>query len=200
MDIAGATSASYTTPPTVLADDGALFDCVVDNPANSPATSQQALLTVTSAPVAPSITTQPADQTVVEGATATFMVAADGTAPLSYQWRKDGVAIAGATSASYTTPPTVLADDGALFDCVVDNPANSPATSRQALLTVTSAPVAPSITTQPADQTVVEGADGDLYGGRRRHGAAELSVAQGRGGYRRRHQRELHHAAHGFGR
>ena len=158
VDIAGATSASYTTPPTVLADDGALFDCVVDNPANSPAASRQALLTVTSAPVAPSITTQPADQTVVVGATATFMVAADGTAPLSYQWRKDGVDITGATSASYTTPPTVLADDGALFDCVVDNPANSPATSRQALLTVTSAPVAPSITTQPADQTVVEGA------------------------------------------
>ena len=199
VDITGATSASYTTPPTVLADDGALFDCVVDNPANSPAASRQALLTVTSAPVAPSITTQPADQTVVEGATATFMVAADGTAPLSYQWRKDGVDITGATSASYTTPPTVLADDGALFDCVVDNPANSPATSRQALLTVTSAPVAPSITTQPADQTVVEGATATFM--MAADGTAPLSYQWRKDGVNhRRHQRELHHAAHGFGR
>ena len=48
-------------------------------------------------------TTQPTAQTLTAGATATFTVAAAGTAPLSYQWQKAGVDIPGATSQSYTT-------------------------------------------------------------------------------------------------
>ena len=57
-------------------------------------TSTAATLTVSAAPVAPSITTQPANQTVTAGQTATFSVVASGTAPLSYQWQKNGAAIA----------------------------------------------------------------------------------------------------------
>ena len=78
-----------------------------------------------STPVAPSITTGPANQSVVSGQTATFAVAADGTAPLTYQWQKNGVDIVGATGASYTTPATTLADNGALFRCRVTNGAGS---------------------------------------------------------------------------
>ena len=133
--IAGATAASYTTPVTTTGDDGDGFYCEVSNAAGA-VNSATATLTVTSTPVAPSITTQPADQTVAAGQTATFTVAADGTAPLSYQWRKDTVNIAGATSASYTTPPTTSTDDQSLFDCVVNNAVGS-ATSATALLTVT---------------------------------------------------------------
>src|SRR5256885_14133591 len=61
-------------------------------------------------PVAPSITTQPASQTVTAGQMATFTVVATGTAPLSYQWRKSGTAISGATAPTYTTPATTSAD------------------------------------------------------------------------------------------
>src|SRR5258708_21616739 len=64
---------------------------------------------------APSIMAQPASQTVTAGQTATFTVAATGTAPLSYQWRKNGVAITGMTTSSYTTPATTTADNGAQF-------------------------------------------------------------------------------------
>jgi len=59
-------------------------------------TSSAATLTVNAAPVAPSITTQPTSQTAAAGQSATFNVAATGTAPLSYQWRKNSVAITGA--------------------------------------------------------------------------------------------------------
>src|SRR5207244_4148451 len=64
-------------------------------------------------PVAPAITTQPASQMVVAGQTATFTVAATGTAPLSYQWQSNGTAIGAATADSYTTPATTASDDGA---------------------------------------------------------------------------------------
>ena len=66
-------------------------------------------------PVAPAITTQPASQTVSTGQKATFTVTATGTAPLSYQWQKNGTAIGGATAASYTTPATTAADNGDQF-------------------------------------------------------------------------------------
>src|SRR5205823_1589193 len=82
----------------------------------------------------PSITTQPASQTVTAGQTATFTVAATGTAPLSYQWQKDGLPI-GANSPSYTTPATTTDDDGAQFTVTVSNSAGS-ATSDAATLTV----------------------------------------------------------------
>src|SRR2546421_9918059 len=54
-------------------------------------------------PVAPAITTQPASQMVSVGQTATFTVAATGTAPLRYQWQKNGTAIGGATAARSET-------------------------------------------------------------------------------------------------
>src|SRR5947207_410837 len=153
--IGGATAASYTTPATTAADNGDQFTVVVSNAAGS-VTSNAAALTVNSAPVAPTITRQPASQTVTAGQRATFTVTATGTAPLSYQWQKNGTAIGGATAASYTTPATTVADNGNQFTVVVSNAAGS-VTSNAAALTVNSVPVAPTITTQPASQTVSAG-------------------------------------------
>ena len=153
--IAGATSASYTTPATSASDNGTQFKVVVSDPAGS-VTSNPATLTVTTPGATPSITAQPANQNVSAGQTATFTVVASGMAPLSYQWQKGGAVISGATSASYTTPPTAGSDNGSQFKVVVTNAAGS-ATSNVATLTVSSTPVAPSITTQPANQTVSAG-------------------------------------------
>src|SRR5437870_13701918 len=94
-----------------MADSGVTFAVVVSNSAGT-ATSNLATLTVSAAPLAPTITTRPANQTVTAGQTATFTVVASGTAPLSYQWQKNGANIAGATSSSYTTPATAIADSG----------------------------------------------------------------------------------------
>jgi len=153
--ISGATSLSYTTSATTTSDNGAQFTVVVSNTAGS-ATSNAAILTVNAAPVAPSITAQPANQTVTAGQTASFSVAATGTAPLSYQWQKNGTNITGATAATYTTPATTSSDNGAQLTVVVSNTAGS-ATSNAATLTVNAAQVAPSITAQPTNQTVTAG-------------------------------------------
>src|SRR4029077_7601084 len=112
--ISGATSATYHTPATGNADNGAVFSVVVSNAAGS-TTSGNATLTVTAAPTAPIISTQPTNQSVQSGQSATFSVVATGTAPLSYQWRRNGTAIPGATSATYHTPATSNADNGAVF-------------------------------------------------------------------------------------
>jgi len=74
----------------------------------------------------PVITAQPVDRSVTVGQTANFSVTATGTAPLTYQWTKNGVNItAGANSASDTTPATTTTDNGALFAVVVSNSGGS---------------------------------------------------------------------------
>ena len=91
--------------------------------------------------VAPAITTQPNDQTVIEGQTATFSVTATGTAPLSYQWQDAGTNtnISGATSSSYSIATTTTVENGMEFRVVVSNRVNPPATSNTVTLTVTPA-------------------------------------------------------------
>ncbi len=83
----------------------------------------------------PTITSQPADQTVAVGETAEFTVAASGTGLRTYQWMRDGAPIAGAVSATYTTTTTTAADDGATFAVVVSNTSGS-STSAAAVLRV----------------------------------------------------------------
>ena len=111
------------------------------------------------APVAPTITTPPVAQTVLAGGTATFTVAASGTAPLSYQWRKNGTAITG--NASATSPTLTLTNvqsgDATTYDVVVSNGVTPDATSNPVALTVT--PVAPSIVTPPTAQSTTVGSN-----------------------------------------
>ena len=71
------------------------------------------------------------------GGSATFTVGATGTAPLSYQWQRNQVNIAGATATSYTLSSAQLSDNGARFRAIVSNGFGS-ATSNEAVLTVTS--------------------------------------------------------------
>ena len=93
INVQAANSTSYTTPPTTTGDDGAAFRCVVSNAAGT-VTSNSAILTVN---VPPSISTHPSPQAVLEGQTASFSVAAAGSAPLLYRWQKNSADIQGAT-------------------------------------------------------------------------------------------------------
>src|SRR5579864_142730 len=88
---------------------------------------------------APTMQTQPANKTVTVGQTATFTVVASGGS-LTYQWQMNTQPITGATAASFTTPPTVIGDNGAQFAVVVSNP-DGKITSSTATLTVNPASI-----------------------------------------------------------
>jgi hypothetical protein len=140
VEIAGATSFDYTIGATTPSDSGSSYSVLVRN-AVAAVTSNAAVLTVTAAPSIPVIASGPASASVSVGQTASFSVLASGAPTLRYQWTKNGANVAGATTSSYTTPATVLADNGARFAVVVTNDLAS-ATSGEASLTVT--PAAPS--------------------------------------------------------
>jgi hypothetical protein len=88
--IENATTPNYTIASVALSDAGS-YTVKISNSVGD-VTSNPAVLTVT-APVPPSITTQPQDKTVEFGANFTLTVAAEGTAPLMYMWKKNATAI-----------------------------------------------------------------------------------------------------------
>ena len=98
---------------------------------------------------APSISSHPASVTVAAGQSATFRVTASGTAPLGYQWQRNGVNVANATSPTYTFTATA-GDNGAMYRAVVSNAAGS-VLSNAATLTVLSNAAPMGTITAPAN-------------------------------------------------
>jgi hypothetical protein len=103
---------------------------------------------------APSIITQPTNETVILGSTnVALMVMATGVPVPSYYWSKNGSPLANGTNSAHSITNAQLADSGQ-YICVVSN-ASGTATSQLATLTVVGLP--PAITQQPAGQSVVAG-------------------------------------------
>lgn len=119
-------------------------------------TSRAMVLELMDAGASPLITRQPVGQTIPPGRSADFYVTAEGEQPLTYQWRKDGVAIPGATASSYSVYAAAAANAGA-YAVVVTN-RNGTATSSAAVLAVSAAVLTPPVITQhPTSQTVSSG-------------------------------------------
>ena len=131
VELTGQTSSTLSIS-TATAEDAGSYDVVVTNSVTS---VTSAAATVTVSPVqTPTITSEPTDQVVLIGSTASFTVEATGGDSLTYQWRKDTTPIANATAATFEISPSALADAGS-YDVVVTNNAGD-VTSASASLTV----------------------------------------------------------------
>lgn len=155
MDIPGATSPSLTLANVQLGQSGT-YRIRVSNPAGA-AISSAATLTVQ---IAPSITQQPQDRIVAPGGTATFSVGARGTAPLVYQWRRNGSNIPGATNHTLIVTNVQAVSQGD-YAVVITN-AHGSIASAVARLVINDPPM---ITLQPGSQTVLAGSQVTLQVG-----------------------------------
>lgn len=111
-----------------------------------------ARLDAVGAGVPPSIVTQPASHEGCAGLPVTLTIVADGTPPLSYQWRRAGVDIPGANAADFSIGSPVAVDSDS-YDCVVTN-ACSFIVSDAATVTIFSPP---TIVNPPRDAVLCEG-------------------------------------------
>lgn len=153
----GYATTNYTTAALALSDNGMQLRAVANNPAGDVG-SVPVSLSVSDVDVAPSITSQPAGLNVVVGSEVVFAVVAHGTEALSYQWRRDGVAITGA-NAPVLKLAAVTEADAAGYAVQVINSAGT-VTSDVAALQVsagTAPAVAPTIVTQPVSVLVNAG-------------------------------------------
>ena len=129
--VAGATSATLTYNPVAFTNGGPHF-VIVSNAFGS-VTSTVATLTVLGN-TPPSITSQPTNVTALKGQPLTLAAGVEGSPPLSFQWRKGGVAVTGATTNPLVISSAAYADQGP-WDLVVTNSFGS-ATSQVASVTV----------------------------------------------------------------
>lgn len=86
----------------------------------------------------PTIAVHPASEGVFLGSPANFNISVAGEEPFTFQWKRNGVNISGATESSYSILSTQLIDNGAKFSCFVSNPLGS-LTSKSATLFINSA-------------------------------------------------------------
>jgi hypothetical protein len=106
--------------------------------------------------VAPSILSSPQSLSLAAGQSGLLSVSALGSAPLTYQWRKNGVLIANVTGSVLSLANAQISDTGS-YSVTVSNAAGS-VTSATASVAVTALSVAPSIALQPtAANTVIGG-------------------------------------------
>ena len=145
-------NASRLTLAGVQPADAASYDCVVGSLCGS-VTSAAATLTLNAAPL---VATVPVSQSVCEGNQAQFTASFIGTPVPTLQWRKNGQAIAGATTATLTIPGATNAEVGS-YDCVATNVCGSATTS--AVTLALNGFSRPAITSQPASTTVCSGSE-----------------------------------------
>jgi hypothetical protein len=150
--LSGSLTASLSITSAQPGDNGN-YTLVVTNIYGSTTSAPPANLTISAGCVAPSISAGPNNTTVVQGNNASLSATVAGSPLPGIIWRRDGVDISGATSASYTlTNAQYPADDGAVF-CIVATNACGAATNCATLTVI----VSPTITCQPTNLTVVSG-------------------------------------------
>src|SRR5207248_205361 len=132
IDLPNQNGATLLLPAVRLADAGE-YRVNVSNAGGS-IPSQAAVLMVRPSAIPPEITVQPQSQTVDQGGIANFTVGATGTLPFLYQWQRDGMNIAGATTpvlALINVQSTEIGD----YSVLISNAAGT-VTSRSAALTL----------------------------------------------------------------
>ncbi len=161
--IAGATNSvlALTNVQPVAAG---IYEVVVENILGRATSAPPAILTVNPATVSPPIISNPpASQVGLVGSDVDFAVVASGEFPLSFQWRRNGLPLVGATNDLLALRAVTVGAAGD-YDVVVSNLAGSTTSAPPARLTVIPAVDSqpPTILTQPLSQTVGYGASATL--------------------------------------
>ena len=122
---------------SAMVSDTGNYDLTVTTPNGQSATSAAAFLWVTNPPVPPTITLQPANQTVYYGQTAQFYISATGPVPITYQWYKDNVLLEGQTETNLVVY-NVRADNQTTgtYRCDVANPFGTRSSSNAVLTAI----------------------------------------------------------------
>lgn len=136
----GATTSQLVVSNAVGTNEG-IFDVIVSNIFGASAPSNPAQLLVNRPPT---ITRQPVAQVVFQGQTLTLTVAADGTQPLTYQWRRDGTNLVNGGNVSGVTTSTLVIQNAQLADAF-GNSGYSVAVSNSFAPGATSTTVYPSV-------------------------------------------------------
>lgn len=150
--IIGATSATFSINPVSITDTASNYNVIVMGTCATNDTSINVSLTVN---MLPNITTQPSNDTICVGDSASFSVIATGTG-ITYQWRKGSSNILGATSSTFTINPANVSDTASNYNVIVMGTCLPNDTSINVALMVNQIPVAIATSNSPVciDSTI----------------------------------------------
>jgi hypothetical protein len=155
-DLELATTTTNLTFASTKASDAGRYRVRVTSPGGVTLSDFATLTVNTPLPPPPTVTGQPANQTVNVGATATFTVVATGTGPFTYAWLKDNVDLGGTATNQSLTLPSVATTDAGSYRVRVTN-AGGNTLSDPATLTVNTQSLAPTISSQTTNLTIYAG-------------------------------------------
>lgn len=150
--ISGQTTSTLNLTNVSPSDSG-IYTCDVTGPCGTIATNQAAFVVIYL-----TINTNPVDLIKCQGDSAIFSCSASGSGIITYQWRKNGNPIAGATSSTYIIPSVLLGDSG-YYSCAISNTSINK-TTNTAYLQVNYNTV---ITTQPVNTIGFAGTNLSLF-------------------------------------
>jgi hypothetical protein len=159
--ISGATSASLTVTNAQLEDHGSYFVEVTDD--NGTVRSASALLVVR---VPPTFTAQPVSRTAIEGESVTFAVSVNGTPPLGYRWRRNGITLVTKINDPTFTITNVQLSHAGTYNVIVTNVVNPTGIiSSDATLTVLLRPtlLQPRLLVSGAFEAILRGSTGRTH-------------------------------------
>jgi CSLREA domain-containing protein len=160
LSACGGGGSSNDTPPITIGNSSSAVS-VLSSSSSIASSSSSVSISSSSASliaVAPTIATQPANVITAVGGSATFSITINGgTAPITYQWKRNGSAIAGATSASYTLATAVLNDNDATFSVDIINPAGTLPSSSAVLNVVPNGGYVVNTTADLVDDNLTDG-------------------------------------------
>jgi hypothetical protein len=163
--MAGQTSTTLDLGAATLSESGNQYAAVFDNGSGPDATTTAATLTVSPAPAAPLVTTNPQSQSLTAGQDASFTAAASGSPAPTVQWLVETAGgstfapLTGQTSTTLDLGAASLGENGNRYEAVFTNGVGSPATTTAATLNVNPLPSAPQITVNPGSQSLHTGQD-----------------------------------------
>ncbi len=179
----GATGSTLTITGATAAMNGFLYHAVANGTCTPGATSNNAVLTVNSAPL---FTALPSSSTICEGENTTFAATADNAS--SYRWQVNqgfgyanvpsGAPYSGETTATLTITNATTSLNGFKYRLIANGVCTPAATSSEATLTINSAP---QIITNPTSTTVCIGSNVTLSAAAVNEGGYQWQVNQGLG-------------------
>src|SRR5438876_192 len=155
VNVAGQTSSIFTTS-SLNNGDAVTVVMTSSDPCANPTTATSSPINITTTSVTPSVSVTPSSTSVCSGGSITFTANPTNGGTPTYQWKINGVNVAGQTSSIFTTS-SLNNGDAVTVVMTSSDPCANPTTATSSPINITTTSVTPSVSVTPSSTSVCSG-------------------------------------------